>query len=130
MKEVFFGELTFTGWDQLLIKLAIWVFTVALVLWLLRLIINKFRIPELNYKDEKFYMVRDLFLHITAIECLVAFTFVYTVYAGFWEWIVRLENYDWNILDTFLAASPQILTYLIIIIVFFVKLYKFRQPFK
>ena len=130
MKEIFFGELTFPGWDQLLIKLAVWALIVALVIWLLNLIINKFRNPELKYKHEKFYMVRDLFLHITDMECLIAFMLVFAAYAGFWEWIVRLENYDWTILDTYLAASPQILTFIFIIILFFVKLSKFKQPYK
>lgn len=128
--EIFFGELKFAGWGQLLLNLFIWALIVALVIWLIKLIINKFRNPELKYKNEKFYMVRDLFLHITDIECLIIFMIVFAVYAGFWEWIVRLENYDWTILDTFLAASPQILTFIIVIIIFFVKLYKFRQPYK
>lgn len=130
MKDIFFGELKFPGWEQLLINLVIWVLFVAIVIWLIRLVFNKFRSAELTNKNEKFYMVRDLFLQLTDIESLIAFMFVFAVYAGFWEWIVRIENYDWTLYDTYLAASSQILTFIIIIVIFSIKLIKFRKPYK
>ena len=130
MKEFFFGELNFPGWGQLLTNLLVWALFVFLIIWILKLAINKFRKPNLKYRNEKFYMVRDLFLQITKMESLIAFMIVFAIYAGFWEWVVRLENYDWTNWETYLAALPQIMTFTIVVVIFFVKLFKFKNAYK
>lgn len=131
-KDFFFGELTYTGLTDILIKLLIWAVCVILIIWFIRIIINwqAIRQTDITYKEKKYSLVRDLFLRFTAMECLIVFMVVFAVYAGLWEWKVRLENYNWMKWQTYIGALPQILTFLGIIIIFSIRYNKFRKPLK
>ena len=130
LKNAFFGELEYNGFSDLLFKLLIWAVMVIIVLYFIRLFLNAFRKQNVKYKGKSYYMVRDLFLEITSLECIVGFIILFTIYVGFWEWNVRLEQYDWSKWQTYVSAFPQIITYIFIIILFTFRYNNFRNPLK
>ena len=131
-KDFFFGELTYIGVTDIIFKLLVWGAFIILTIWFIRMIINwkTIRHTHISYKEKKYYLVRDLFLRFTAMECLIIFMITFAIYAGFWAWTIRLENYNGTKWQTYIGALPQILTFLGIIIMFFTRYNKFRKPLK
>lgn len=134
MYDIYFFKPEFNGGGDLCIKLLVWLITVVIITRGIRLLLDYKRPSTIKDQEGTTYpMVRDLFLDITGMECLIISMILFAIYLGVWTYLIPVfstiaKNADqW---ETWISILPQILTFLGLTILFFVRRHQFVKPIK
>ena len=121
VKELFLG-LGYSSWDQIFIKLIIWISTSALVVWL-----GWYLFSRLARKSK---LRRELILRLALLRSYALFMVLFAVYLFFLVRVNGLHAFHWNRPVFYLALGPQLLTFLLSILLFGLSYTRYNRQIK
>lgn len=119
MENLFFNT-DYSNFEQILIKLLIFIAISGALLYLMFLIFSK-----LLYRKSKHR--REITLRLTFLWSLFAFLIIFNIYIFFMFYRIGIDNLNFASVRFYLGIISQISIYLVLIILFFIKRFSLKK---
>ena len=129
LDNIFFSAPIFNSIEDLLIKILAFIAISVLLLWVIRLIINRAARGKIKFKDGKL-LHRDIYIWLTGLGELPVFIILFSIYFGFYINAVKPSSFKWSDPDFYLGLSPQLAVILFAVVLFVLRYKKLTKLIK
>ncbi len=124
---IFFHPFTWDN-DMYLVYVA-WVLIIFALFWFVRFIHKRVRRTKMKYQNGLYYLCRDIFMCLNGFEYLLFVCILFSIYMGYWAYVVKPSSADWTDWQTYMIILPQLCFLVSMVTLFFVRYCKFRKPY-